>query len=216
MMLRILIADEQEIVRRGMRRLFEAQPGWLVVSEVSAGDRAVEEAERHRPDVAILDAFMPGLDGISAARAIRTQARETEVLIFTMHESDELVAEVLASGARGYVLKADPTRYLIAAVDALSHHNSFVTPSIADATVRSVGLGARARRRPGSHSALTNREREVVRRLALGASNREVALQMGISVKTVESHRANVMRKLEIGSIVELVRYAVRNELVRP
>lgn len=213
MTLRILIADDHELVRRGMRRLLEVQPGWVTACEVSAGDRAVEEAERHHPGVAILDAFMPGLDGVSAARAIRTRARETEVLIFSMHDSDELVAGALASGARGFVLKTDPSRYLVAAVEALSRHDSFITPSVADVMVRNAAR--RAGRRPANRAPLTDREREVVRRLACGETNREVAHGLGISVKTVETHRTNVMRKLEISSIVDLVRYAVRNQLVQ-
>lgn len=215
MVVSILIADDHEIVRRGLRRLFEAQPGWLVTCEASAGDEAVEEAERRRPDVAVLDALMPRLDGVSAARAMRARAPETEVLIFTIHESDDLIAECLASGARGFVLKSDPSRYLVAAVEALSRHECFVTPTVADALVKSACARGRPNGRQGEHTVLTGREREVVRRLACGGTNREVALGLGISVKTVETHRANVMRKLEIRSIVDLVRYAVRNQLVQ-
>ena len=156
---------------------------------------------------------MPGLDGLAATRQIRARVPQTEVLIFTMHETEELVADVLSSGAHGYVLKTDPSRHLLAAVEALARHACFITPSISDALVGTLG-GRRGGR--GARSPLTGREREVVRLLAHGRANRDVAGALGISVKTVESHRSNLMRKLELGSIVDLVRYAVRNRLVEP
>jgi DNA-binding NarL/FixJ family response regulator len=209
-MTRILVADDHEVVRRGVRKLLQSRPGWEVCGEASNGDETVAAAELQHPDVVILDVMMPGLAGIAAARAIRARVPHAEVLVFTMHETDELLADALASGAQGYVLKSDPSRQLLAAVEALSHHAPYVTPSVSDAYAR------RARRsaNPGGHLLLTSREREVVQLLALGQPNRKVAISLGISVKTVESHRANVMRKLELGSIVDLVRYAVRNRLV--
>jgi DNA-binding NarL/FixJ family response regulator len=208
-MVRILVADDHEVVRRGVRRLLQCRPGWEVCCEASNGDDAVAAAELHHPDVVILDVMMPGLAGIAAARAIRARLPRTEVLVFTMHETDELLADALASGAQGYVLKSDPSRQLLAAVEALTHHAPYVTPSVSD------GYWSRGRRH-GSQGPLllTSREREVVQLLARGHPNREVASTLGISVKTVETHRANVMRKLELGSIADLVRYAVRNRLV--
>jgi DNA-binding NarL/FixJ family response regulator len=210
-MVRILVADDHDVVRRGVIKLIESKPGMEVCGEASSGDEVVAAAEHHRPDIIVLDLMMPGLAGVEAAREIRARLPHTEVLVFTMHESDELVAEALASGAHGYVLKSDPTRQLLAALDALARHAAFVSPSLSDAF-----LSSRLRRSPGNERAplLTSREREVVKLLALGQPNRTIALALGISVKTVESHRANVMRKLELGSIVELVRYAVRNQLV--
>jgi DNA-binding NarL/FixJ family response regulator len=209
-MTRILVADDHEVVRTGLRKLLEARAGWEVCGEAADGHAAVAEAERQRPDVVILDVMMPGLTGIAAARAIRTSLPRTEVLVFTMHGSDELLADAFASGAQGYVLKTDPSRQLIAAVEALARHAPFVTPSLSDALV-----DARRRPRGGrAGSLLTVREREVVRLLARGQASRQAAATLGISVKTVESHRANVMRKLELRSIVDLVRYAVRNRLV--
>jgi len=155
---------------------------------------------------------MPGLPGIVAARAIRARVPSAEILLFTMHETDELLADALASGANGFVLKSDPSRQLLAAVEALARHAQYVTPSLSDAYA--AARLRRCRSRDGPALLLTSRERDVVRLLARGQPNREVANALGISVKTVESHRANVMRKLELGSIVDLVRYAVRNRLV--
>ncbi len=210
-MIRIVVADDHEVVRRGVRKLLQIRPGWEVCGEASNADDAVAQAELHHPDVVILDVMMPGRVGIAAARTIRTRLPSTEVLVFTMHETDELLADALASGAQGYVLKSDPSRQLFAAVEAVARHSRFVTPSLSDAYATHHG------RRGASGDGpllLTSREREVVQLLAQGQPNRTVASTLGISVKTVESHRANVMRKLELGSIVDLVRYAVRNRLV--
>jgi DNA-binding NarL/FixJ family response regulator len=211
-MTRILIVDDHDVVRRGLRGLLAARAGWEVCAEAGRGDEAVAQAEALRPDVAIVDAMMPGMDGLAATRSIRERAPGTEVCVFTMHETEELVSEVLAAGARGYVLKSDPSRHLLAAVEALARHGSFLTPSLSDA------LLSRSCRQSGHAlagvSPLTAREREVVRLLAQGRGNKEVAAALRISVKTVESHRANIMRKLELGSVVDLVRYAVRNRLV--
>jgi DNA-binding NarL/FixJ family response regulator len=210
-MIRIVVADDHEVVRRGVSRLLQSRPGWEVCGEAADGQEAVAEAELRRPDVVILDAVMPRLSGTAAARAIRSRLPLTEVLVFTMHEADELLADALSAGAKGYVLKSDPSRQLLAAVDALARHTPFITPTFSDAVVR-----ARGPRRAGRAGALllTDREREVVRLLARGHPNRSVATALGISVKTVESHRANVMKKLELRSIVDLVRYAIRNQLV--
>jgi DNA-binding NarL/FixJ family response regulator len=208
-MTRILVADDHEVVRRGVRRLLQGRQGWEVCGEASNGDDAVTFAALLHPDVVILDVMMPGLEGIAAARAIRASLPRTEVLLFTMHGTEELLAEALASGAQGYVLKTDPSRQLLAAIEALVRHVPYVTPSMSDAHAvpGRRGRGARA-------LLLTGREREVVRLLASGQPNRQVASTLGISVKTVESHRANVMKKLELRSLVDLVHYAVRNQLV--
>jgi DNA-binding NarL/FixJ family response regulator len=210
-MVRILVADDHEVVRTGLKKLLQSRAGCEVCGEASDGEQAVNAAVALRPDIVVLDVMMPRLAGIAAARAIRARVPHAEVLIFTMHESDELIAEVLSCGAHGFVLKTDPSRQFLAAVDALARHSSFITPSVSDAH-----LGSRGHREGhGEHAPLlTSREREVVQLLARGQPNRKVALALGISVKTVESHRANVMKKLELGSVVELVRYAVRNRLV--
>jgi DNA-binding NarL/FixJ family response regulator len=210
-MVRILIADDHDVVRRGLKSLLSSQ-GWEVCGEAASGEEAISRAEASRPDVAILDAMMPGVDGIEATRRIRERLPGTEVLIFTMNETEQLVADVLAAGARGYVLKTDPSRHLLAAVEALARHGTFLTPSLSDSLVDAIGRqGRRAR---GSRTPLTPREREIVRLLAAGRGSKAVAASLAISVKTVESHRANIMRKLELGTLVDLVRYAVRNRLV--
>lgn len=214
-MVRILVADDHDLVRCGVRSLVEAQPGWQVCGEATSGADAAAEAERLLPDVAILDAMMPRVDGLAATRLIRARTPATEVLVFTMWETDEVVADVFASGARGFVLKTDPSRHLVAAIEALARHASYVTPTVSDALARSARGPRTPGRSPGG-SPLTSREREVARLLAHGRANRDVATALGISVKTVESHRANLMRKLELASIVDLVRYAVRNRLVDP
>lgn len=211
--MKILIADDHAVVRTGLSNLLRGHPGWEICAEASTGEEALAEAERHHPDVVVLDLMMPGLGGIAAAREIRARMPRTEVLVFTMHDTEEVLADVLSSGAHGCVLKTDPSRYLLTALDALGHHTPFMTPSLSDALVQSVGRRGRSHGH-GLHL-LTDREREVVRHLADGHSNREVATSLGISVKTVESHRANVMRKLELRSFVDLVRYAVRNQLVQ-
>jgi DNA-binding NarL/FixJ family response regulator len=212
-MVRILIADDHDVVRRGLRGFLTSQPAWEICAEAGNGREAADLAAAHRPDVAVLDALMPDMDGLAATRAIRARSPRTEVLVFTMYETEELVSGVLAAGARGYVLKTDPSRHLLAAVAALAQHATFLTPSLSDALVRR--LGGRGGGVAGV-SPLTSREREVVRLLAAGRANREVAAELRISVKTVESHRANVMRKLELATVVDLVRYAVRNRLVEP
>lgn len=208
---RILIADDHDVVRLGLKNLLASQ-GWEVCAEAASGAEAIVRAEACRPDVAILDAMMPDVDGLAATRTIRERLPMTEVLVYTMHVTEELVADVLAAGARGFVLKTDPTRHLLAAVEALVRHGSFLTPSLSDSLVGAIGR--HGRREAGAPILLTPREREIVRLLAAGRANREIARALGISIKTVESHRANIMRKLELDSIVGLVRYAVRNRLL--
>jgi DNA-binding NarL/FixJ family response regulator len=210
-MVRVLIADDHDVVRCGLKN-FLASHGFEVCGEATSGEQAIAGAEASRPDIAILDALMPGIDGLAATRRIRELSPNTEVLLFTMHDTEELVADALAAGARGYVLKSDPSRHLLSAIEALAHHGSFLTPSLSDSLVGAVGTNKN--RAAGARSPLTVREREVVRLLAVGRGNKEVGAALGISVKTVESHRAHIMRKLELGTLVDLVRYAVRNHLV--
>jgi DNA-binding NarL/FixJ family response regulator len=212
-MTRILLADDHDIVRRGLRGLLEAQPGWRVVAEASTGREAVALAAETRPDVAILDLTMPELNGLDATRRIRRALPSTEVLIYTMHQSGQLLRAALLAGARGYLLKADAGEQLIAAVTALAGHRpSFSAPVSAvllDAFVRRAAAGAG---RGGE--TLTGREREIVQRLAEGHSNKAVGVTLAISAKTVETHRAAVMRKLHLTSVADLVRYAVRERLI--
>ena len=211
--LRILVADDHEIVRRGVRVLLEARPGWRICDEAVEGRAAVEKAGRLKPDVVILDIGMPVLNGLEAARQIRKNSPRSEVLILTMHESEQVVREVLTAGARGYVLKSDAGRDLVSAVEALSRHETFFTSSVAEYVLQSF-LDAREGQQDSS--AVTPREREVIQLLAEGRGNKEVAATLGISVRTAETHRTNIMRKLECHSFSDLVRYAIRNNIISP
>ena len=213
-MVNILLADDHDVVRRGLRDMLNAHEGWQVCGEASNGREVVDLARNLKPDVVVLDLYMPELNGLEATRQIHHELPRTEVLIFTMHETEQLVREVLAAGARGYVLKSDAGRNLVNAVEALSHHKPFFTAKVSQ-TLLDAYLKTPAGEEDGrSVRSLTPREREIVQMLAEGKSNKEVASRLSISVKTVETHRATVMRKLEINSIVELVHYAIRNGLV--
>lgn len=215
--LRVLVADDHEVVRRGVRGLVESRPDWSVCGEATNGREAVEQAERLAPDVVILDIAMPELNGLEAARRIHKAAPRTEVLILTMHRSEELVRQVLAAGARGYLLKSDAGRDLLAAVDAVASHHPFFTPRVGEQVVRGYLAGEAASQERGhTEGELTDREREVVQLLAEGKSNKQVATRLGIQAKTVETHRANIMRKLDLHGLSDLVHYAIRNRLVEP
>lgn len=212
-MVRILVADDHDVVRRGLRDQLSQHEGWEVCGEAGNGREAVNLALKLAPDVAVIDLSMPELNGLEATRQIRRELPRTEVLIFTMHETEHLIREVLAAGARGYVLKSDAGRHLTSAVEALSHRKPFFTATVSEALLEAFLSSAK----PDEGSVfrtLTDREREIVQLLAEGKSNKQIATQLSISVKTVETHRATVMRKLDITSIVELVHYAIRNQLV--
>jgi DNA-binding NarL/FixJ family response regulator len=213
--LKILVADDHDIVRTGMKSLMEDQPGWQVVAEAGTGRMAVDKAKASSPDVCVLDVTMPELNGLEAARQIKKLLPNTEILILTVHESEQIAAEVLKVGARGYILKSDAGRELVAAVKAVAAHKNYFTSRIAqmvsDSTLKE---GAQAIEAEDIGSRLTPREKEIVQLLAEGKSNKEAASALNISVKTVETHRTNIMRKLRFHSVGELVRYAVRNNIV--
>lgn len=213
--LKILIADDHDIVRTGMKALLEDQPGWQVVAEAATGRQAVDKAKATTPDVVVLDVTMPELNGLEAARQIKKLLPQIEILILTVHESEQIAAEVLKVGARGYILKSDAGRELVAAVKAVSAHKSYFTSRISqmvsDSTLKEGAQGIEAE---DIGSRLTPREKEIVQLLAEGKSNKEAASALNISVKTVETHRTNIMRKLRFHSVGELVRYAVRNNIV--
>lgn len=214
-MLKILIADDHGIVRSGIRGLLEDQPGWEVCAEAATGREAVNLAVKHRPDVVVIDYSMPELNGIGATRQILAALPDTEVLIFTMHESEDVLQRALTAGARGYLVKSDDATQLIDAVQSLSRHKAFVSTALSGALVSGF-LQNTAKSVQQPLESLTPREREIVQLLAEGNSNKEIATKLFISVKTVETHRSAVMRKVEVNSIVELVHYAIRNKLVEP
>ena len=210
--IQILLADDHEVVRKGLRALLESQPGWKVIAEATDGREAVEKARDMHPDVAIVDIGMPSLNGLEATRQIVKKAPRTRVLVLTMHDTNPLIQQVVKAGARGYVLKSDVASDLVSAVDALCRDQTFFTSKVSQIILdRYVGKPASAEGAPDSDSPLTPREREVVQLLAEGKSSKEVAAVLGISVKTAETHRINLMRKLDCHSVAEVVRYAVRN-----
>ena len=208
---RILLADDHEIVRRGLRNLIEDRPEWSICCEAADGRKAVDEAMRAKPDIVVMDIAMPRMNGLEAARRIVDKLPRTEVLILTMHESKQLIQDVLKSGARGYILKSDAGKDLIAGIEALLDHKPFFSHKVSEVVLEGFlkGTGVEA-----VHDELTPREREIVQLLAEGKSNKETAAVLGISVKTVEAHRANLMRKLGFGSLSDLVRYAVREKII--
>jgi DNA-binding NarL/FixJ family response regulator len=214
--LRIVIADDHEIVRRGLRSLLEAQPGWQVVAEAVTGREAVERIAQLKPDVVVMDISMPEMNGLEATRQVLKSRPKTEILVLTMHESEQVVREVLEAGARGYVLKSDAGRSLVAAVDSLRQHRPFFTSRVSEMVLKGYLHGRSEAAQDSPRTRLTARERQIVQLLAEGKSNKEIGGALGISVKTAEAHRSNIMRKLDLHSISDLVRYAIRNKMVNP
>ena len=213
--LRILIADDHHLIRRGVRSLLEGRAEWEIVGEAQDGLEAVEMAGKTRPDVVILDFSMPGLNGSEAALQILRSNPGTGVIMLTMHDSDQIVLDLVRAGARGIVLKSDADRDLVAAVEAVSNRRHFFNHRITELVLE--GYLTRAPSSPRTVSApvrLTLREREVIRMLADGMTSKEVAAGLKISIRTVETHRTNINRKMGFGSIADLVRYAVHHGLV--
>ncbi len=213
--MRILVADDHDIIRRGLRQLLTSHEGWEVCGEAKTGREAIALAEELQPEVVVLDITMPEMNGLEAARRLHKQFPKMGILILTMHFSEQLVREIVAAGARGYILKSDADSDLPSAIEALANHQTFFTSSAAEMllngfAVKNPGADLKVLRR----SRLTPREREIVQLIAEGKSSKELAVTLSISVKTVEAHRANVMRKLEMHSVSEVVRYAVKNHII--
>ncbi len=215
--LRILLADDHELVRRGIRELLRVRRGFTIVGEASNGQEAVEKSTRLKPDVAIVDISMPGLDGLQATRQIRDASPTTEVIVLTMHESDQMVRRVLDAGALGYVLKSDLATHLVKAVRDVSVGKLFLTPRVSDIVLKGfLKNGNQAEPRENSRTRPTPREVQVIRHLAEGKANKEIAAELGITTRTVETHRAKIMLKLGVHSLAELIHYAIRNKIVPP
>jgi DNA-binding NarL/FixJ family response regulator len=215
--LRILIADDHDLMRRGVKALLQSHAGWEIVGEAHTGREAVSKAEELKPDVVILDISMPDLNGVDAAKRIRKAAPDTEVLILSVHYSDQLIRDILEAGVRGYIVKSDSDRDLVIAVETLANHKPFFTPRATEVMLTNFNEGKTKADLPETmRDRLTSREREIVQLLAEGKSSKEVASSLNISVKTAETHRANIMRKLQLHTVSELVRYAVRNQIIEP
>jgi DNA-binding NarL/FixJ family response regulator len=207
--LRILIADDHEMVRQGLRRVLETHPGWMVCGEAANGIEAVELARQLKPNVAVLDLSMPQMDGLEATRKIRKALPNTEVLILSMHDSEQLIREVLTAGARGYLLKTDAGTVLLSAVESVSRHQPFFTPKVGDLVLRGFLAPASGANASSAHSNLTQREKQVLKLVADGLSNKEIAQTLDLSVKTVETHRSNMMRKLDLHSVAAVVHFGL-------
>ncbi len=212
--LRILIADNHGLVRRGARELLQSQHGWKVVGEAANGAEALQMAMKLKPDVAILDISMPELDGVQVARQIQEVAPDTRVLVLSMHESDQIVQRALDAGARAYILKSDLVESLVRAVKDVSDGKRFLTPKASEIVLEGF-LKTRDERQEAERPVArpTRRETEIIRLLALGKTNKEIAARLGITVRTVETHRAKIMLKLGLHSLTELIHYALRNGL---
>jgi len=211
--LRIMIADDHDIVRQGFRSLLDGRSEWQVVAESSTGRQTLKQAKNLKPNIVILDIGLPELNGIDLTRQISRLLPRTQVLIVTMHEEEDLIRQALDSGARGFMLKTEAARHLVAAIEALAEGKPFFTPSASQVVLQGYLDGNPGRPR-NSSSTLSSREREVIQMLAEGKSNKEIASELDISVRTAECHRTNIMRKLDMHSVSSLIRYAIRNKIV--
>lgn len=213
--LRILIADDHGLVRHGARAVLQSRRGWRVVGEAANGREAIEKTIELKPDVAVIDIGMPGLDGVEAARHIREAVPSTRVLVLTMHESDQMVQRALDAGALGYILKSDLTECLARAVSAVSEGKRYLTPKVSDIVLDGF-LKTKSQHQEGERAGTrpTPREIEIIRLLAEGKSNKEVAALLRIAVRTVETHRAKIMLKLGLHSLAELIHYALRHGII--
>src|SRR5271154_1802360 len=217
MSLRILIADDHEVVRRGLCALLQAHDGWEICAEAKDGREALEKAAQLKPDVVILDVGMPNLNGLAATRQLMQHDPHCKVIVLTITDSDQVIREALDAGARGFVLKSDAARDLVSAVEALQRNRMFFTPRVNDMVL--AGFLEKGYRAPEGEvpklPKLTPREREVIQLLAEGKSSKEVASVLNLSTKTAETHRSNIMRKLDLHSIRDVVVYAVRNNIIQ-
>jgi len=210
MSIHILLADDHVMVRQGFRTLLE-QAGMVVVGEASDGPEALRLARAHTPEVAVLDIAMPRLNGLETTRRLRETVPQTKSIVLTMHTEEPYVLEALQAGAAGYVLKTQAAADIVQAIHATVHGAFYLSPQVATAVVRAYLTGSTLPPDP-----LTSREREIVQRIAEGQTTKEIAAHLGLSVKTVESHRINLMRKLDIHETATLVRYAIRRGLTTP
>ena len=215
--LRILIADDHDVVRQGVQSVVDDQPNWEVCGIAATGREAIARARELKPDIVILDMTMPELNGLDAAIQIKRHVPGAEVLMFSAHESDELIRRAFQAGVKSFIFKTDPHLFLLEAIESLARHKPYFTTKVSEVLFSNImnrEEGIRRDTEPGLR--LTLREREIVQLLAEGKSNKEVAAALGISLRTAETHRASILRKLNLDSIAGLVRYAIRNKMIEP
>jgi DNA-binding NarL/FixJ family response regulator len=212
--LRILIADDHDFMRRGIRSLVESHPAWKVCGEARTGNEAVAKAQNLKPDIVILDIAMPGLNGLEAAGQIRKSSSKTEILILSVHHTDQLIQEIVKAGIRAYILKSDAERDLELGIEALARHKPFFTARATDVILKYMRPSKSSNTRVVTESPLTSREREILVLVAEGRISNKIAAELGIVLKTVEAHRASLMRKLGLNGLTDLVRYALRNGII--
>ena len=208
---RVIIIDDHDAIRRGVRQLLETKPNYQVVGEAADGRAGLKVAKETRPDIAILDYSIPELNGLDLSHALKREFPRIEILLYTMHDREEIIMNILRAGVRGFVLKSDTEKHLLAALDSLSIRRSYFSGAISDALLEQF---LDSKPHPLA-SSLTHREREVVQQVAEGRINKVIAARLNISIKTVETHRASAMRKLNLKTTADLVRYAVRNQLIQ-
>jgi DNA-binding NarL/FixJ family response regulator len=214
---RILVVDDHDIVRQGVCALIAAQPDWIVCGEARTGRDAIRLSAELTPDVIVMDLLMPDLNGIDAARQIKKQLPNTEILVLSGHEENELIQSVFDAGIRAYIFKSQARSHLVPAITALLAHKPYLTSKVSEVLFRRFEQQATGQEKEGrTEAALTAREREIVQLLAEGRSNKEVASSLTISIKTVETHRASIMRKLNLDSLSDLVRFAIRTKIIEP
>jgi DNA-binding NarL/FixJ family response regulator len=212
--LQILVADDHEVVRAGLQALIEHERGWEVCAIAVNGRQAVDAAKRLKPEVIVLDLTMPELNGLDALRQIKRALPSTEVMVFSAYHSEEVIEQVFEAGAKSYIQKSEAGRHLVAAIKSLAEHRPFFTPEISQILFRKFFSARASKKQSGLEHSLTAREREIVRLLAEGHSNKQVASCLGVSIRTAETHRATLMRKLDLDSLAALVRYAIRNSII--
>jgi DNA-binding NarL/FixJ family response regulator len=212
----VLLVDDHTIVRKGLRSLLDAEADIQVIGEAEDGREAVEKVGRLRPQVVVMDITMPGLNGLEATRQIKERFPQVQVVVLTMHTAEEYIFQILRAGTSGYVVKRAAPSELISAVRAAYRGESFLSPSVSKTVIEEYLRKAEALAGENSYETLTPREREVLQLLAEGHSNRRIAELLCLSVKTVQSHRANLMRKLDIHSTAELTQYAIRKGVIGP
>jgi DNA-binding NarL/FixJ family response regulator len=215
-MVRILIADDHVVVRHGIKALLQHHEGWQVCGEATDGRQAVQMAKQLKPDIIVMDIGMPSLNGLEAARLILREDPEQKIVISTVNDSKQVIRAVLEAGARGYILKSDAALDLVSAIEALSRNTTFFTQSVAQMVLDEYLNGRSAEPLiDGPDSSLTQREREIVQLMAEGKCSKEIATMLDISVKTAETHRSNLMHKLGLHSVVEVVLFAIRHQIVQ-